>query len=255
MSGKIYAEKRNDCDSALMIWNESLLTIKDAAVACLTRIDMAVCYLRTGNIKEAEISLLPIAGDAEVTKFNERAKFLLGDIALYNGSLTKSEMIFQGFTRQYPQGEYTNDALMRLGAITILKEDSANIELISGFSDAMKAQTLGEYRKEADLLLSDKIGKSPIAEIAQFYAAVALQNGEADDRALTEYEKYIAMYQEGFYLDRAYLGIGDILAKSKNTASKARAAYNKILELYSDGTVTELARERILKLDQEEKIG
>ena len=252
--GVIYAQKKGECDSALDAWSEALRTVRTAAIQNQERAEMAICYLKKDQTASAE-SLLTLSATSGLMDDNiERAIFLLGDIAFYKGNLDSAGQIFNGMLAKNPNGAYANDALMRLDVIALVSDDSSK-PYITKYADAMKKQVVGEPLQGAAILAGDDFSSTPIAEQALFYSSTFYARGGGNQDAMAGFKKYIEKYPDGLYIDRAYLGLGDIYIQDISTYPDAKAAYNKILESYPNGAVTEQARQKLQMLESAGKIG
>lgn len=252
-AGILYVQK-NNCDSAMMIWRGMLKTTRTPATANLARLEMTVCYIRTDELARAESLLIEAALD-KASGAAERAQFLMGDIAFFRGDIEKARVIFNTQIRDYPQGAFANDALMRLDVITLSGDEEGEKPYLVRFAQAMKAQVLGQYLESAAILSDSLFDRSPISEQASFYSAGAYARAGEKQKALDGYQGYIDKYLDGLYIDRAYLGMGDIYLQDPATYGKAKAAFNTILETYPDSPAAELARERLVFLETPGKIG
>ena len=119
----------------------------------------------------------------------------------------------------------------------------------------MKADLFINPLSSGDILSDSAFQSSSIAEQALFYAAEAYSKSGKFDRAVQYYKQYIDIYADGLYLDRAFLGLGDIYQQDPLTYTDAKSMYSKILESFPDGPVTELARQRLQQLNLPGKIG
>jgi tetratricopeptide (TPR) repeat protein len=253
--GLLYAQQKNDCDSALIAWGNIQRNTREPALQNRTWLEMAVCDLKTGDLAASEILLKQVTSSGISDSSMEKASFLLGELALYKENFTDAGDIFKQLIRQFPQGDYTNDALIRFDFISLCGDSDANKKLLSRFGQAMKAQDLGRPLEAAAILSDSVMGGSDIAEQAAFYAATAYASGGSRENAIKAFSGYIEKFPDGLYIDRAYLGLGDLYMQDPTTYSSAKVAFDKILEAFPNGPVTEVARQRLVQLSTPGKIG
>jgi TolA-binding protein len=227
----------------------------DVGLQGQARLQMAICYLKKDDLTAAENLINQLMSTRVDANTAERASFLMGEISFYKGNFKESNDFFRQLVRNYPQGDHTNDALLRLEVINICGDDSANQKYLADFSRALKGLDLGQPLDAARILSDSSLVNSPIAEQAAFYSAAAFEAGGDRPGAINAYKRYIDRYSDGLYIDRAYLGLGELYMKEPATYNEAKAAFDRILETYPDGPVTEVARQRLQQLVSPEKIG
>jgi tetratricopeptide (TPR) repeat protein len=254
-AGLIYAQHKDDCDSALIIWNSMQSSAKDIVFQGRAWLEMAICDLKKDNYDSAEDLLKQITSTKLPDSSMQKAIFFLGELSFYRENFKDAEEIFKQLIKQYSQGDYSNDALIRMDVISTCGDSDVNKKFLSLFAQAMKAQDLGHPLNAAAILSDSVLAGSPIAEQALFYAASAFANGGNHESALSAFKGYIEKFPEGLYIDRAYLGLGDIYMQEPTTYGSAKAAFDKILEAFPEGPVTEVARQRLLQLNAAGKIG
>ena len=253
--GLIYADYKNSCDSALFYWRNLLSRMKDPVLTNQTRLGMAVCYLKQDRYDDAESLLVKAASGNAIDSTVERALFLLGDLSLYRGDFKVAGDRYKQLVVRYPQGDYSNDALMRMDVLSSAGSDSGESAPLRRFAEAMKAMTLGRPQVAALVLSDSTLASSPIAEQAAFYCGISYSQAGSKKSAIDALNAYIEKYPDGLYTDRAYLELGDLFAQDTATLWEAKAAYNKILEAFPDGPVSEPARQRLRSIEKLEKIG
>jgi len=254
-SGRIFAQELGNCDSAMSAWSAMLLEAVDPVMGNGARLGMALCHIMSDEYANADALLAQIAAAGNADPNFERALFLMGEIRLYSADFKKADEIFRQMVRQFPNADYSNDALMRIDIISLAGDDSTNVSFLVPFARAMKANLAGRHIEAAEILSDSSFAKTPISEQAIFYAGVAFASGNDIARAVNAFRGYIDKFPDGLYTDRAYLEIGDIFGLRPETYPDARAAYNKVLELYPDGPVTEIARQRLRLLAAPGKVG
>ncbi len=253
LAGEIYFQSMKNCDSALFVWNSTLKSARDQESSNKIKTEIALCYLSQNNIKSAKGALDPFNDGSAVNSINEKARFLIGEIALITGDYGLAVNTFKSMAFQNPGGDYCNEAVQQFNFLSLLMDDSSNFGYIKIYAEAMKAQLLNNYQSAGDLLSDESLQKSPVAEQALFYSAYYYFLGGESQKALDGFNKYIVKYADGLFADRAYLGLGDIYSASKENIPQAKDSYNKILESFPSGPVTEQARERLLRLEPPER--
>jgi tetratricopeptide (TPR) repeat protein len=253
--GLIYSHYKNDCDSALAAWDKVQKRAIDVRLQGQARLEMAICYLKKDDLITAKNLVKQVISSKLDFATLERAYFLRGEISFYEGNFEESKDFFKQMVSVYPQGDNTNDALLRLEVITICGDDSANQKFLIEFSGALKALDLDRPIEAAKILLDSSLAASPIAEQAAFYGATAFAAGGDRAGAIDAFKLYMNKYPDGSYIDRAYLGLGDLYMQDPNMQAEAKTAYDKILEAFPDGPVSEIARRRLQRIVSPDKIG
>jgi tetratricopeptide (TPR) repeat protein len=254
-AGLLYAGEKNNCDSALACWETSLNAARDPFVQNRVRVEMAVCYIKKDELDKAEDLLKAVLSSRGRDISQERSLFLLGDLAFYRGNYGGAGESIKQLIQLYPQGDYTNDALMRLDIIAMAGDDQQAKPDLERFARALRAQVIGDEVTAGLILADSAFASTPIAEQAAFYSAAAFSHGGKSGGAISGFKAYIEKYPEGLYIDRAFLELGDLYRMDPLTYPQARDAYKKILESFPDGPVTELARQRLQSLELPGKIG
>jgi tetratricopeptide (TPR) repeat protein len=254
-AGVIYSRHKGDCDSALQTWETMLMSARDPMMQNGARVETAVCHIKMGDYARAE-SLLTIVASTKIPDPRiESAIFLLGELSFYRGDFKTADQIFRQLVRQYPTSDRSNDALARIDVISLSGGAEDSSIFLGLFARAMKANMMGQSAQAAAILSDTVFEDSPIAEQAAFYAGVARSTAGNKEGAIAAFRGYIEKYPDGFYTDRAYLEMGDLFQLDPATHPDAREAYNKVLELYPTGPVTEIARQRLRQLEVPGKIG
>jgi tetratricopeptide (TPR) repeat protein len=255
LNGLIYAQDKSDCDSAMGAWGSMLLAVRDPSMQNRARLEMAFCNIKEDKYAIAEPLLLQVASSKTPDQSVERSIFLLGELALYSGDFKKADEIFKQLVRQFPTSDHSNDALARIDVMALAGETEADSLSLRLFATAMKAWTLNRPLEAALTLSDSSMGQSAIAEQASFYSGLAFAEANVKDKALGALKKYVDDFPDGLYNDRAYLEMGDIYSLDPANLPDARSAYNAILELFPNGPVTEIARQKLRQLETPGKIG
>lgn len=258
LMGGIHAEM-SLCSEAVAIWRNTLKYCHIPVIRANTIYEMAKCQIKLGAYDRAESLLTIAASESRIENINQSALFLLGDLALFRGRYADARNNYLDIVRMHPGSDFANDAIARLSVISEIGIDSSGItadnSILDLYADAVEARALGKYDDAAAILLSEQMAGSPIGEQALFYAGVIFTESDEGQKAIGALKSYIERYPEGFYIDRAYLLLGDQYIKYPETFELGKEAYNKILEAFREGPVTELARERLRKLESQDKIG
>ncbi len=253
--GSIWSDEKDDCEQAINSWRTMLTRARVQEFRRQAMVELAFCEIKMNRYAPAETLLNSVITEAIQDQNHEQSFFLLGELALYRGDYTAAKDYYNQLVRKNPKGVFANNALSRLGALNNMEATEENRPYYEIFASAMRSQTAGHLSDAARILTDSRLEKSPIAQDALFYSAAFYMQAGENKEALGLFRRYIEAYPEGFYIDRAYLFTGDIYALNKETESKAREAYDRILELYSGGPVTELARERLNYLESKGPIG
>ena len=254
-SGLIYAQYKNDCDSALQAWAGMQKNVRDPGLQGRARLEMALCYLKKDDLVNAENYVKLVLSGKAADSTMEKATYFLGEIAFYKGNLKDADAAFKQLISNYPQGDHSNDALMRIEVMNLAGDDEESQKILTDYAQAMKGLDIDRPLDAAKILSDGTFDNSPMAEQALFYAAAAYAQGNVKTDAIGAFKSYIEKYPDGLYIDRAYLGLGDLYLQDPATQSDAKAAYDKILEAFPNGPVTEVARQRLTKLTAPGKIG
>ncbi|UCE67459.1 MAG: hypothetical protein JSU85_05440 [Candidatus Zixiibacteriota bacterium] len=258
MMGGIYAQMTL-CSEATAVWRNTLGICRDPLIRTNTIYEMADCQIKLGSYNMAESLLTIIVGEGKIEEIGQSALFLLGDLALFDGRYQDARGNYIEIVRMYPGSDFANDAIARLSVISEIGIDTSGITADNGildlYADAVEARFLGKYDDAAVILLGDKIASSPIGEQALYYAGTLYIDADYGEKAIDVLKSYIEKYPEGFFIDRAYLMLGDQYIENPETLELGKEAYNRILEAFREGPVTELARERLRQLESRDKIG
>jgi tetratricopeptide (TPR) repeat protein len=253
-AGLIYAQDLNQCDSALVIWDSVSKSGQDQTFMTKTRLEMAICYLRNDKVDQAKQTLQMITTDKKADSNTERAIFLLAEITFFEGQFHAALGQYSELVKQYPQGDYSNDALTRTIVIAATKGDSTSPAL-KKYADAMKAEDLGDYSQTAEILDDDIFNGSPIYEQALYFSSISYARAGQREKAINGLKRYIDGFADGTYIDRAYCMLGDLYGQDPATYSNAKSMYNKVLEAFPNSPMIEQARKNLAPLSVPGKIG
>lgn len=258
MTGLIHAHNHL-CGQALEVWQKSLDFSGNSDIREKLIFEMAQCHLQLGSYPAAESLLTEVAGGNVHSEVTQKSQFLLGDLALFRGDYQGAYDDYINIIKTSTRGDFANDAIARISVLSAIGIDSSGITAdntaLELYADAIEAQMLGNYEDAASLLLSDKMADSPIAEQALFSAGTIYSEAGLGEKAISTLKSYIEKFPEGYFLDRAYLMLGDRYMEKPETYELGKQAYNMILEAFQEGPVTELARERLRRLESQDKIG
>ena len=258
MMGGIYSQMAL-CSEAIAVWRNTLEICRDPVIRTNTIYEMAECQIKLGSYNRAESLLTIIVGEGRIEEIGQSARFLLGDLALFDGRYGDARKNYLDIVRMYPGGDFANDAIARLSVISEIGIDTSGIaadnSILDLYADAVEAHILGKYDEAAAILQGDKIAGSSIGEQALYYAGAIYVEADYEEKAIDALKSYIEKYPEGFFIDRSYLMLGDQYIENPETLELGKEAYNRILEAFQEGPVTELARERLRQLESQDKIG
>jgi tetratricopeptide (TPR) repeat protein len=244
---------------AITAWQNALDRCSDPLIRTKILFDMADSYVKLHSFDRAESLLTIITSEGRIEGLYQNALFLLGDLALFDRRYGQAQENYMNIVRGSPGSDVANDAIARLAVLVEVGIDSSGItsdnSVLDSYAGAMEARALDEPDSAAAILLSEKMANSPIAEQALYLAGIIYADADLDVKAVNTLKTYVGKYPEGLFADRAYLALGDQYIKNPETMELGRQAYNKILEAFQEGPVTELARERLRRLESQEKIG
>ncbi len=253
--GAIFALDMGDCRQAVANWKNIIQRISSPDIENEVRVEMASCLIGMEKPELAESLLAQVTINRKPDEKSERALYLLGELAFFKGEYDRARKIYNRLASQYPGGDFANNALERLIVISAENTGDCYSRYLDRFAAGAKAQIMG-HQLEAARIFSDTIFYvSSIGEQAEFHAAVAYAEAGESPLAVESFKRYIDRYPDGFYADRAYFNLGDLYMENAETISLARSAYNKILEAFPEGPVTEPARERLKRLELLGEIG
>jgi tetratricopeptide (TPR) repeat protein len=253
--GAIFAVDMDDCRQAVANWRNLIQRISTPGIENEVRVEMASCLIRMEKPELAESLLTQAAINRKPDEKSERSLFLLGELAFFKSEYDRAKEIYSGLARQYPGGYFANNALERLIIINAENTGDGYSRYLDRFAAGAKMQASGHLREAAGIFSDSIFYFSSIAEQAEYNAAAAYAEAGESSLAIESFKRYIDTYPDGFYTDRAYLNLGDLYMENAETLSLARSAYNKILEVFSEGPVTEPARERLKRLEARDEIG
>ncbi|GAB1482802.1 hypothetical protein MASR2M78_16180 [Treponema sp.] len=115
---------------------------------------------------------------------------------------------------------------------------------------SIRADRNEDSEAEAAYLAAAKmVGKSYLAPVSIYNAAVSAEDRGDADKALELYNRVIDEYGQSFpLLSRAYFALGR-LQEANGELAAATASYKKLVELYPNDGWTKLANSRILSLN------
>jgi tetratricopeptide (TPR) repeat protein len=253
--GSIYATEKGNCDQAVSIWNDLVRTASSRELINMTRVDLASCLIRMERLETAESLLTAVSSDGERGPVSEEALFLQGEIALFRGDYGRAAGTYRRLVRESPGCDFANNALERLMVIEAENTGDEPSPHLNRFASGARARAMGRLEEAARIFSDEEFLSSAIGEQALFAAAVAYREAGKNQMAVEILNRYIARYPGGFYVDRALLNLGDIYLLKKETYSLARDAFNKVLEEFPDGPVSDQARGRLKQLESLDEIG
>ena len=121
---------------------------------------------------------------------------------------------------------------------------------------ARALEELERLEEAADIYvdLAERFPDSYLAPIALMQAAIALEDSGAADDALAQLSRIVDEYDEVAEVPRALFSIGRIYETQDNIV-EAVASYNRLIDDYPGSSWTNLARNRIITLSVEGRIG
>ena len=253
--GSVFAVEKEDCEQAASIWGDLLRTAHSRDIIDVARVDLASCLIKMDQLEKADSLLTAATSGMKSGAESERASFLKGEIALFTGDYDRAARIYRRLIKDSPGSDFTNNALERLMVIEAEKNDDKYSPDLDRFAAGAKARAMGRFEEAAGIFSDEAFVKSSIGEQALFAAALTYREADENDLAMMTLKEYVEKYPQGFYVDRALLNLGDLYLLKKETRSLARDAFNKILEDFPDGPVSEQARGRLKALETPDEIG
>lgn len=253
--GTIFAVDKGDCRQAVATWKNVIRRISSPDIENKIRVEMASCLIKMEKPELAESLVTLVTIDRKPDEKSERALYLLGELAFFKGKYDRAKKIYNQLAIQYPGGNFANNALERLIVINAENISDGYSRYLDRFAAGAKARVMGHSLEAARIFSDTVFYVSSIGEQAEFQAAVAYTEAGESRLAIESFKRYIDRYPEGFYADRACLNLGDLYMENAETLPLARAAYNRILEEFPEGPVTEPARERLKRIEPPGEIG
>jgi tetratricopeptide (TPR) repeat protein len=259
ITGLIFSEYKNDCDSAILYWEDALKTIKRDDFIRRINVEIGYCYIKHDDLVKAEDYLMKTATRARPDINYDKSMFLLGDIYLFKHDYKKAKEFYTNLITSKPGSDYTNDAIERLSVLSTVGIDDSGIlsdnSVLNQFSKAIKAWVVGNYEDAAQLMSDPELEGSQIAEQSLYYTGLIYSESGNHIKTKETFQNYIKVYPDGLFADRSYLALGDIYNEIDNDPARAAENYNKILELFPNSVVIEIARERLREIEPGSKIG
>jgi len=137
--------------------------------------------------------------------------------------------------RKYPHQYAAERALFIKGSLFFEKEN---------WDDAARAY----------LDLAHSFAKGYLAPLSLFNAAVAYEELNEPDKALVNYKLITENYSDNYLLPHAFFSLGR-LYEQKEEYDLALSSYNRLEDNYSASNWTKIARNRIIELTIDAKIG
>lgn len=253
--GTIFAVDKGDCRQAVDRWKNVIQRISSPDIENKVRVEMASCFIKMERPELAESLVTLVTIDRKPDEKSERALYLLGELAFFKSEYDRAKKIYNQLAIQYPGGNFANNALERLIVINAENTGDGYSRYLDRFAAGVKARVMGHSLEAARIFSDTAFYSSSIGEQAEFQAAVAYTEAGESRLAIGSFKRYIDRYPEGFYADRACLNLGDLYMENVETIPLARATYNRILEEFPEGPVTEPARERLKRLESPGEIG
>jgi tetratricopeptide (TPR) repeat protein len=253
--GMVLAIDMGDCRQAVANWKNIIQHISMPDIENEIRVEMASCLIRMEKPEFAESLVTLVTTDRNPDEKSERALYLLGELAFFKGEYDRAVEIYNKLAIRYPSGNFANNALERLIVMSAENTGDGYSRYLDRFAAGAKAQATGHLLEAARIFSDTIFYVSSIGEQAEFHAAVAYAEAGENLLAVESFKHYIDRHPDGFYADRAYLNLGDLYMENLDTLPLARAAYNRILEEFPEGPVTEPARERLKRLKSRGEIG
>lgn len=255
LAGAILAVDMGDCQQAVSFWSNIIRHINSPDIENEVRVEMASCLISMEKPELAESLVTLVTTNRKPDEKSERAMYLLAELAFFKGEYSRARKIYNKLVSQFPAGDFANNALARLIIISAESTGDDYSRYLDRFAFGAKAQAMGHLLEAAGVFSDTIFYVSSIGEQALFHAATAYAGAGEGLLAIKILERYIDRYPDGFYVDRAYLNLGDLYMQNAETLSRARSAFNKILEAFPEGPATEPARERLKQLESLGEIG
>lgn len=155
---------------------------------------------------------------------------------------------------QQPDGY---DAILRAADDIIRKYPETYAAMRARLIDARALSELERYSEAVDryVEVADRRPLTYLAPVALMDAAVAAENADDSERALELYNRLADTYKDsGIEIPRAILSIGRI-HEQRDEIADAAAAYQRLIDDYPASSWTNLARNRIITLTVQGRIG
>lgn len=255
LAGTIFAVDKGNCPQAVDTWKNVIRRISSPDIENEIMVEMASCFIKMEKPELAESLVTLVTIDRKPDEKSERALYMLGELAFFKGEYDRAKKIYNKLAIQYPGGDFANNALERLMVINAEYMEDGYSRYLDRFAAGAKARFTGHPLEAARIFSDTAFYVSSIGEQAEFEAAMAYTEAGESRLAIESFKRYVDRYPDGFYVDRACLNLGDLYMENLETLPLARAAYNRILEEFPDGPVTEPARERLKRLEPTGEIG
>jgi tetratricopeptide (TPR) repeat protein len=247
--GEIYSLEFNDCDSAIMIWGNLTGKVESNEFRVRAAEGTAACYMKMDRFPSAESLLTVLLKDGVGKHSNQKSVFMLADVAFIKGDYEKAKSLYEQLAKVNPGDHYANNSLERLmvlGSASSLDSLNKNLEM---FARGLRELSMGHLAAAAGYFSDSLLTDSPLEQHTIFLAAsIYFENGD-DPAATSTFQRYVDRFPQGIYIDRVYLGLGELFMKDMEKLPLARSLFNRILEESPDGPVVEQAREQLRMIE------
>lgn len=218
---------------------------------------ISVCYGLQGKTASKVESLKAMLDNYPKTDFAADAKYEIGETYFFTDNTSEAKKYFNMVLTDHPHSSYVAKAKLNLGliaynnsddatAMPILKEVAENYSATQEGKEALfKVQKM--YTEQGDVPGFEKyLSENSFPDLTQgaldtsYYEAaeIRLKNGQYGE-AMTEFEKYLAKFPNGFFVLNANFYYAES-AVEMGRNSEALKGYNEVLK-FQKNTFTEKA--------------
>ena len=255
LAGMAYSIDLDDCVAALRIWGDLTKTGVNREIVDNSIVEMASCYLRQDKFAAAESVLTAMLKNRSERMAGQRGIFLLGELILIRGDYGEAKKMYENLAKLYPGDPFANNAIERLVILELAGTDEFHDLGLDIFAAGLRHALMDDPAGAAIVFSDSMFEGSTLADHAGYYAPSMFNEAGDRSNAIDGYKRYIELFPEGTYLDRAWFALGELYLLETDTYPQAISAFTTILEKFPMGPVVEQAREKLRLIESLDKIG
>lgn len=251
-SGQICFKKFFDLDEALQHYRAALEDYPATSFRWDIRFSMAECWMVQGKLDVLRKEMAGLLRESRSLEISDRAAFVLGETAFYEGNLDSSRAVFSRLAYRQ-DGLFVNDALVY---VLLLQESEKERANMTDFSKAMFTARKRKYSEAVELLdeLAGRLSKdSPLLDDVLYQRAVNLLKQGRYTEAVHTLSGIVNNLPNSPLADLSQKTIAETLDQSMGDSQAAMAKYREFLLRFPRSIYVEPVRKRLRLLEQLQK--
>lgn len=251
-SGQICFKTFFDVDEALHHYQAALDDYPATSYRWDIRFSMAECWMVQGKLDVLRKEMASLLRESRLFEISDRATFVLGEIAFYEGNLDSGRAIFSRLAFRQ-DGLFVNDALVY---VLLLQESEKEKSHMADFSKAMFTARKRKY-SEAVKLLDELAGRlptdSPLLDDVLFQRAANLLKQGRYVEAVNTLNGIVSGLPNSPLADLSQKTMAETLDQYMGDSQAAMAKYREFLVRFPRSIYVEPIRKRLRQLEQLQK--